>query len=139
MEGDTRYTDALAAVEQTQADLIAYRDLEIQRELGVQAFAAGLKTRKDAVATARRALRETPRPFEHSLTAEEFAKLDARLYYPRLIAEALVFPRSAEHRLTMRWEGAEDAFPVPPLPKQDVPEALGLGSQDVTARESVAA
>jgi DNA invertase Pin-like site-specific DNA recombinase len=129
MEGDTRYTDALAAVEQAQADLVAYRDsIEIQRELGVTAFAAGLKARKEALATARRALRETPRPFEQSMTAEEFAKLDARRYYPRLIAEVLVYPRSAKHRLTTRWTGAEDAFPVPPLAQRDLADALGVAA-----------
>jgi site-specific DNA recombinase len=127
MEGDTRFTDALAAVEQAQADLLAYRDsIEIQRELGVQAFAAGLKARKEAVATSRRALRETPRPFEQTLSPEEFKAMDARHYYPRLIAEVLVFPRASGERLTMRWAGAEDAFAVPPLPKRDLAEALGV-------------
>jgi DNA invertase Pin-like site-specific DNA recombinase len=123
MEGDTRYTDALAAVEQAQADLAAYRDsLDIQRELGVVQFAAGLKVRKEAVGLARRTLRETPRPFEQTMTKEEFEKLDARAYYPRLIAEVLVFPKAAKHRLTMRWQGAPKAFPVTPSTK--VTEAM---------------
>lgn len=129
MAGDTRYADALAAVEQARLDLAAYRDsVDIQRELGPKAFAEGLKVRKAAIDTARRALREVPRPFERSMTHEEFMALDAKVYYPRLIAEVLVFPRSNGERLTMRWQGAEESFPVPPLPKQDLAEALGVAA-----------
>jgi DNA invertase Pin-like site-specific DNA recombinase len=125
IQGDTRYADALAAVEQAQADLVMYRDsLDIQRELGAAGFAAGLKVRKEAIETARRALREVPRPFEKMMTKEEFEQLDARLYYPRLIAEVRVYPRSAEHRLTMRWQGQDEAWPVPPVPTVDLKKLL---------------
>ncbi len=125
MQGDSRYADALAAVEQARTDLAEYRDsLEIQRELGVKAFADGLKVRKAAIETARLALRDTPRPFEQSMTREEFLALDARKYYPRLITEVLVFPRSSEHRLMMRWQGQDEAWPVPPMPTVDLKKLL---------------
>jgi DNA invertase Pin-like site-specific DNA recombinase len=125
IQGDTRYSDALAAVEQARADLTEYRDSpDILRELGAKAFAEGLKVRKAAIETARRALREVPRPFEQTMTREEFLQMDARRYYPRLIAEVLVFPRTSEHRLTMRWEGQDEAFPVPPIPTVNLARLL---------------
>jgi site-specific DNA recombinase len=129
VQGDTRYADALEAVEQARRDLAEYRDSpEIQRELGVRAFAEGLKVRKAAIETARLALRDTPRPFEQSMTGEEFLAMDARNYYPRLIAEVLVFPRSEKHRLMMRWQGQEKAFPVPPVTTVNLAELLRQAS-----------
>lgn len=120
IEGDTRYTDALLAVEDAQVALAEFRDsVELQRELGMKGFAAGLRVRKEAVETARRALREQPRPEPQSnttMTLEEFDLADRRRFYRRVIAEVQVFPRSEKHRLLMRWQGSEESFPVPPLP-----------------------
>jgi len=125
IQGDTRYADALAAVEQARADLTDYRDSpDILRELGPKVFAEGLKVKKAGIETARRALREVPRPFEQAMTREEFLKLDAKLYYPRLIAEVLVFPKASEHRLMMRWQGQDEAWPVPPVPTVDLKKLL---------------
>jgi DNA invertase Pin-like site-specific DNA recombinase len=125
IQGDTRYADALAAVEQARADLTDYRDSpDILRELGPKVFAEGLKVKKAGIETARRALREVPRPFEQAMTRAEFLKLDAKLYYPRLIAEVLVFPKASEHRLMMRWQGQDEAWPVPPVPTVDLNKLL---------------
>jgi DNA invertase Pin-like site-specific DNA recombinase len=129
IEGDTRYTDALIAVEDAQRTLAEYRDsLELQRELGVADFAAGLRARKEAVELARKELRGMPKPEPSStteMTLEEFDLADSRRFYARAIAEVLVFPKTAEHRLTMRWQGSEEAFPVPPVEDFDLIAATG--------------
>ncbi len=110
IEGDNRYADALTAVEQAKLALAEYRDnIELQRVLGVAGFAEGLKVRKEAVETARRALRNVPRPEpprgKRKLTLEEFDHEDRRRFYGRAIAEVKVFPRSQPHRLKLRWAG----------------------------------
>lgn len=128
LEGDTRYDDALAAVEQAQADLVAYRDsLDIQRELGPAQFAAGLKVRKEAIETARRAMRELPRPNRKKIFAKTLAEagaVDLRDFYARVIAEVRVYPRSHGDRLTVRWQGSDEAFAVPEFKPTPIPEAL---------------
>jgi DNA invertase Pin-like site-specific DNA recombinase len=119
IEGDTRYADALTAVTEARAALAEYRDsIELQRELGVADFAAGLRVRREAVETARRSLRETPRPDSLdqpilAATLEEAGEEELRRFYRRAIAEVKVYPRAAKHRLTLRWTGAEDEVPVP--------------------------
>jgi DNA invertase Pin-like site-specific DNA recombinase len=119
IEGDNRYEDALAAVESAKQALADYRDdLEMQKVLGMADFGAGLRVRKEAVETARRALREVPRPApldRRKMTLAEFDLADRRRFYARVIAEVQVFPRSNGERLFLRWHGAEDAIPVPPF------------------------
>ncbi len=126
IEGDTRYVDALAAVEQAQRDLAQYRDdVGIQRAVGTKEFAAGLATRKALVEEARRSLRHTPRPDEarsaEPVTLEEFDLAERRRFYRRCIAEVLVFPTKGRKggRLKMRWQGSDKSFAVPPLPEPD--------------------
>lgn len=59
IEGDSRYEDALSEVGQAQQTYEEFRDsVEMQRTLGIDGFAAGLKARKEALATARRHLSE---------------------------------------------------------------------------------
>ena len=119
IEGDNRHTDALASVEEAKAALAEYRDnIELQQVLGVSDFIAGLRTRKEAVETARRALRDVPRPepvVSRKMTLEEFDLADRRRFYQRVIAEVLVFPRSEPQRLRLRWQGAENTIVVPPF------------------------
>ncbi len=119
IEGDNRYSDALAAVEDAQRTLAEYRDSpELQRALGLQGFAEGLAVRREAVETARRALRGVPRPDAlgtRLMTLPEADADDRRRFYRRAIAEVLVYPRSAVERLTLRWQGSEEAMPVPAL------------------------
>jgi DNA invertase Pin-like site-specific DNA recombinase len=53
-EGSDAYERALADVEAAQQDLAAYRDnVEVQRLLGIEGFAAGLATRSEALKLAR--------------------------------------------------------------------------------------
>jgi hypothetical protein len=129
IEGDNRYADALTAVEQAKRALAEYRDnIELQRVLGMADFAEGLRVRKEAVETARRALRNVPRPEpprgKRKLTLEEFDHEDRRHFYARLIAEVKVFPRSEPHRLKLRWTGSEDNIVVKE-PKSD-PATLAI-------------
>src|SRR6266540_2623180 len=59
IEGSDAYERALADVEDAQQDLAAYRDnVEVQRLLGIEGFAAGLATRMDALTLARAKLAE---------------------------------------------------------------------------------
>src|SRR6266545_3645649 len=59
IEGSDAYERALADVEAAQRDLAAYRDnVEVQRLLGIEGFAAGLATRMDALTLARAKLAE---------------------------------------------------------------------------------
>jgi DNA invertase Pin-like site-specific DNA recombinase len=122
MADDDRYTRALAAVTEAQDALAAYRDsIELQQALGIADFAAGLRTRREALETTRRALRETPRP--DALRDREVRPLDGDnlgaefeayrvAVAHRVIAEVRVYPRKAEHRVTLRWVGSETEFPV---------------------------
>src|SRR6266540_1108297 len=59
IEGSDAYERALTDVEDAQQDLAAYRDnVEVQRLLGIEGFAAGLATRMDALTLARAKLAE---------------------------------------------------------------------------------
>jgi DNA invertase Pin-like site-specific DNA recombinase len=126
IEGDTRYGDALIAVEDAQRALVEYRDdVATQRILGMADWTAGLKARKEAIETARKALRALPRPESLSskklMTWEEFDLDSSRRFYARCIAEVVVFPKAKGERLFMRWHGAEERFPVPPVPSPTSP------------------
>jgi DNA invertase Pin-like site-specific DNA recombinase len=129
IEGDTRYSDALTAVEEAQRTLDEYRDsLELQRALGISDFAAGLAVRREAVATARRALQDVPRPDESpdgncEMTLADFDREDQRRFYRRVIAEVLVFPRSAKQRATVRWVGSDTLTPAPLVQGSIIPTA----------------
>lgn len=57
------------------------------------------------------------------MTLEEADRDDRRRFYARVIAEVRVYPRSAEQRLTLRWQGAEDEVPVPPFTPAALPAA----------------
>jgi len=61
--GDSRYQDALAAVEHARQAFEEFRDsLELQRQLGIDGFAKGLKVRKQALELARRELAKVRPP-----------------------------------------------------------------------------
>src|SRR6266540_3330345 len=73
IEGSDAYERALADVEDAQQDLAAYRDnVEVQRLLGIEGFAAGLATRMDALTLARAKLAEC-RPASPPKLAAEWA------------------------------------------------------------------
>jgi hypothetical protein len=58
LEGDTRYQDALAAVERAQAEIDVWRNEINVTEVEVAGWKQGLKAREAKLETARRALRE---------------------------------------------------------------------------------
>jgi DNA invertase Pin-like site-specific DNA recombinase len=121
LAGDDRYQRALEAVEQAQQSLAEYRDnVELQQILGIRDFTVGLRARRDAVEVARRALRETPRPdnavdrmreFDANDLAGEYEQYETSLAH-RVVAEVRVYPKTSQHRLTLRWQGAEAELPV---------------------------
>jgi DNA invertase Pin-like site-specific DNA recombinase len=117
IEGDTRRNDALDAVAEAQRVLAEYRDdMSLQAILGIKDWAEGLRVRKEAVEVARRALRDLPPPEAESqkmMTLEEYDRESAAMFRRRVIAEVTVWPRSAPHRLTLRWQGEEEPIPVP--------------------------
>ena len=61
--GDSRYQDALAAVDEARQAFEEFRDsVELQRQLGIDGFAKGLKVRKQALELARRELAKVRPP-----------------------------------------------------------------------------
>lgn len=125
IEGDTRYDDALVAVEDAKRAYEEWRDdTSVQRELGMSDYVAGLKARKEAVEVARAAFRQTPRPSKRfkgkqpktGQDWERWDREDRRQFYRRAIAEVRVMPRSQGQRLFMRWAGSDTLFPLAPLP-----------------------
>lgn len=76
IEGDSRYEDALKEVKLAQETFEEFRDdVGVQKTLGIEGFAAGLKVRKEALTTARRHLAEV-RPASGGTTGK--VKLDTR-------------------------------------------------------------
>jgi hypothetical protein len=110
-EQGERHADALNAVEAANGALAEYRDnVELQRLLGMKGWTEGLRVRKEAVELARRALRELgPKPAPVK-DVRRLLKDSSRPF----IAEVNVYPRAAEHRLAVRWAGAEEPEPVAP-------------------------
>jgi hypothetical protein len=118
---DDRYIRALETVTEAQEAMSAYRDsIELQQAIGIADFAAGLRTRREAIEVARRALRDTPRPeqatgdvrpFDANNLAAEYEAYRSSIAH-RVIDRVLVYPRSAPHRLTLRWRGSEDDMPL---------------------------
>lgn len=126
LEGDSRYSDALAVVERAQAEIDTWRDEISVADLGVAGWKQGLKAREAKLETARRALRELPRPKQTKISAKTLAEAgaqDLRDFYARVIAEVRVYPRSNGDRLTMRWQGSDQAFVVPEFKPAPIPEA----------------
>ena len=127
IEGDTRYQDAMAAVERAQAEIETWRNEISVTDVGVQGWKQGLKAREAKLETARRALRELPRARRQTKiaarTLEEAGAQDLRAFYAQVIAEVRVYPRSNGNRLTMRWQGSDEAFVVPEFNPAPIPEA----------------
>jgi site-specific DNA recombinase len=108
LEGDTRYVEAEQAVADARRRLEEYRDnLEIQETLGLEAFAEGLRVRKDAYALAQRALRETPRPTFGSPDEILTEESGTRAFYQRFLSEIRLRPASEgeERRVEVRFHG----------------------------------
>jgi DNA invertase Pin-like site-specific DNA recombinase len=118
--GDTRYEDALVAVERAQGEHDEFRDnLELQRELGMEGFVKGLRVRKEAVQLARRELaRIRPPASSHKrgkrVTFEEFLREDERERLAKFIDRVVLKPAGrvgkqvppVEERIDVYWAGA---------------------------------
>ena len=85
-----------------------------------------MKAREAKLETARRALRELPRPKQTKISAKTLAEAgtqDVRDFYARVIAEVRVYPRWNGDRLTMRRQGSDEPFVVPEFKPAPIPEA----------------
>jgi DNA invertase Pin-like site-specific DNA recombinase len=118
--GDTRYADALVAVERAQREHDEFRDnLEVQRELGMEGFVKGLRVRKEAVQLARRELARIRPPASgrrrgKRVTFEEFLREDERERLAKFIDRVVLKPAGrvgrqvppVEERVQVYWAGA---------------------------------
>jgi hypothetical protein len=134
--GDSRYTDALLAVDQARRDFDEFRDsIELQRELGISGFAHGLKIRNDALALARGELAKIRPPAASSsskqrMTLEEYLRLYERERYPQYIDKVWLKPAgrvgsrvpAVEKRVQVVFVGADT--PYTPTPTTTDPETL---------------
>lgn len=136
--GDTRYTDALLAVEEARRDFEEFRDsVELQRELGIEGFAQGLKVRKDALELTRRELAKVRRPAGSSgskrrMTFEEFSREYERERYVQFIERVWLKPAGrvgsrvppVEERVEVYFSGSDE--PYAPEPMVGDPETLEI-------------
>jgi DNA invertase Pin-like site-specific DNA recombinase len=153
IEGDDRYQCALDAVEGARTELETYRAEVKVSDVGAAAWKRDVQIRQEAIDAARRALGEVPRPdirpnlsmSKYVQTDEEKAAglipaaadlADRRLFYARVIAEVRVYPRTAEHRLTLRWQGSDQELAVPPRPEAaDLAQLVSLSEGVRRGRE----
>lgn len=129
IEGDTRYQDALAEVESARTALEEFTaNVEIQKALGVEAFAAGIKVRKEAITAASRHLSEVTKTKStesllgdrpDSVEGAEHKLTEARL--KSRIGKVVIWPtgkrggwEDASARVKVYWHGAEEPAKTPP-------------------------
>jgi DNA invertase Pin-like site-specific DNA recombinase len=127
--GDSRYTDALLAVDQARRDFEEFRDsIELQRELGITGFAQGLKIRKHALELARGELAKIRRPAGSStskqrMTLEEYLRLYERERYPQYIDKVWLKPAGrvgsrvppVEERVEVVFVGSDKPYTPKPI------------------------
>ncbi len=127
--GDTRYTDALLAVEEARQSYEEFRDsVELQRELGIEGFARGLKVRKDALEVARRELAKVRRPAGSSkskrlMTFEEFMREYERERFAQFIEKVWLKPAGrvgsrvppVEERVEVYFIGSDEPYAPEPM------------------------
>jgi DNA invertase Pin-like site-specific DNA recombinase len=127
--GDTRYQDALAAVDAARRDFEEFRDsLELQRELGIEGFAKGLKVRKEALEVARRQLAKlrptapaTGRRAGKPISFDEFIREHEREVKARFIEKVILKPAGrvgsrvppVRERVEVYWSGADEPATEP--------------------------
>jgi DNA invertase Pin-like site-specific DNA recombinase len=122
--GDDRWTAALEKVEEARSTFEGYRDnMELQRQLGLQDFTAGLAVRKTALAAARTALAKL-RPTSNSdpeeappHTAVEIKNLDSAANNARFIERVVLRPngmsglrKPPEERADVYFVGASEPY-----------------------------
>jgi len=134
--GDTRYRDALAAVDQARQAFEEFRDsLELQRQLGIEGFAKALKVRKQALELARRELAKVRPPTRtdgnrkhgsKKVTFEEFIAQYERDRYGQFIDKVVLKPAGrvgsrvppVEERVDVYFAGADK--PAQPATQAEV-------------------
>src|SRR6266516_8103187 len=136
--GDTRYSDALLVVEEARRAFEEFRDsVELQRELGIEGFAKGLKVRKQALELARRELAKVLRPAGRSgskrrISLEEFLNEYERDRYTQFIERIWLKPAGrvgsrvppVEERVEVYFAGSDE--PYAPEPIVGDPETLEI-------------
>ena len=136
--GDRRYSEALLAVEAARRDFEQFRDsIELQRELGIEGFAHGLKVRKQALELTRRQLAQVRRPAGSSgskqrISVEEFMREYERGRYLQFIERIRLKPAGrvgarvppVEERVEVYFVGSEQ--PYTPEPIRGDPATLAL-------------
>jgi DNA invertase Pin-like site-specific DNA recombinase len=123
IEGDTRYSDALAAVEEAQRLHDEWRDnSEAQAELGWSGYVAGLRARRERLALARKQLSAVRPPRENRkqvrMTYEEFLEDYDRERAARLIDRVVIKPAGrvgkavppTEDRVEVYLAGADEPY-----------------------------
>jgi DNA invertase Pin-like site-specific DNA recombinase len=142
--GDTRYQDALAAVDEARRDFEDFRDsVEIQREVGIEGFAKGLKVRKQALELARQELaRIRPQASAKGkrggklITFDEFIVEHERDLNARFIDRVWLKPAGrvgsrvppVEERVEVYWAGASEPAVPPVWTSPEVTAALGAAA-----------
>jgi hypothetical protein len=134
--GDSRYQDALAAVDQARQAFEEFRDsVELQRELGIEGFAKGLKVRKQALELARRELAKVRRPTasdgnrkqgSKTVSFDEFIGQYERDRYAQFIQKVILKPAGrvgsrvppVEERVDVYFAGADQ--PAQPATQAEV-------------------
>jgi Recombinase zinc beta ribbon domain len=147
MEGDTRYQDALEAVEVAKAEVDAYLEAVSVADVGRDSFKRGLDSRKAKLAEVRRVLAETP-PRKRSkpdrqrkagppVTLEEAEPGLMREHNARFIAKVVVKP-GVRGRRSNPAERAE-VYLVGSDTPVDPAEVLPAGDAEVLAGLAAAA
>jgi hypothetical protein len=122
--GDSRYTDALLAVEEARRDFEQFRDsVALQRELGIDGFAQGLKVRKQALELARQELAQVRRPAGSSeskqlLTFDQYLRVYERERYAQFIDRIMLKPAGrvgsrvppVEERVDVYLTGSDEPY-----------------------------
>ncbi len=137
MEGDTRYQDALQAVEAAKAEVDAYIDAVNVADVGRDSFKRGLDIRKAGLSEARRVLAATPPPQQAKsdrkrksdalITLEQAESGVMREHNARFIAKVVVKPgvrgrrsNPAERAEVWLVGAAEPLVPATVLPELTV-------------------
>lgn len=137
IEGSDAYDHALADVEAAQRDLAEFRDnIEMQRLLGMEGFAAGLATRNEALKLARAKL-ATLRPPQDvyagkpGATFEEFMADHERDVLAQFIRRVVVKPAERrEGRISKKLSDEERAARMRAAVEERVVEVLFVGEPE---------
>jgi hypothetical protein len=118
LSGDQRYQEAQMALEEARRQLDAYIEVADVATLGREGFQRGLTARKEAVARARRAVRDAKPPDESKMPKfeEDWTDADYREELRRFVEKVVVAKADPKkrrwqpvaERVEIRWRGASD-------------------------------